>query len=276
MDDTWNHILSWWAEGGDAAIGRTLLVLVLGLLVARAASAAVRRLLANRTSAQHEMIAQRVTMYGLVSITLIAALHELGFDLSVLVGAAGILTVAIGFASKTAASNIISGMFLMGEKPFSIGDIITVGATTGEVTAIDLLSVKIRTFDNLQVRIPNESLLTVQVTTLSQFPIRRVEINMNVGFDQDVAAIRELLMQIADETELILESPEPAFLVKGLGESGIELMFAAWATRENWLAMRTTLVEKTARALSEAGFELSGPHRKIVFAHRDDAHSPQQ
>jgi hypothetical protein len=87
------------------------------------------------------------------------ALHQAGLKLGVLPGAAGILTVAIGFASQTSASNLISGLFVIAERPFVVGDIIRVAETTGEVLSVDLLSVKIRTFDNLYVRIPNEGII---------------------------------------------------------------------------------------------------------------------
>ena len=123
----------------------------------------------------------------------VSALRELGFDLSVVLGAAGILSVAIGFASQTSTSNLISGLFLMLERPFSIGDVIKVDSTTGEVISIDLLSVKIRTFDNLFVRSPNESMIKTQVTTLTKFPIRRADLQVGIAFKEDIERVKEIL-----------------------------------------------------------------------------------
>ena len=74
-------------------------------------------------------------------------------------GTAGIAGIAIGFASQTSVSNIISGIFLISERPFSVGDQIQVGTTKGIILSIDLLSVKLRTFENQLIRIPNESLI---------------------------------------------------------------------------------------------------------------------
>ena len=83
--------------------------------------------------------------------------------------AAGLLTVALGFAAQTSASNLISGLFLLGERPFVVGDVIRLASgITGEVVGIDLLSVKIRTFDNLLVRVPNETLLKSELTNLTR------------------------------------------------------------------------------------------------------------
>ena len=121
----------------------------------------------------------------------VSALRELGFKLSVLLGAAGVLTVAVGFASQTSASNIISGLFLLGERPFSVGDVIRVGSTTGEVLSIDLLSAKLRTFENLFVRIPNETLIKSEVTNLSRLPVRRLDLKIGIAYKEEVGENKE-------------------------------------------------------------------------------------
>lgn len=141
------------------AIRKALFILIVGYFVAKALSNMVMRFNFAHMSNHGQVLLKRGVLYGVLILMFISALRELGFDLSVVLGAAGILSVAIGFASQTSASNLISGLFLMMERPFSIGDVIRVEQTTGEVISIDLLSVKIRTFDNLFVRIPNESMI---------------------------------------------------------------------------------------------------------------------
>ena len=86
-----------------------------------------------RVGEQHAVAVSRLFFYLFAAVVLIATLHRVGMDISVLLGAAGILTIALGFASQTAASNIINGIFLLGERPFVVGDIITAGGKTGEV-----------------------------------------------------------------------------------------------------------------------------------------------
>src|SRR5688572_20435659 len=120
------------------AFMRALVVLVLGYTLAKVTSAGLARALARRATGQQVMLARRISYWVLLGLTLVSSLHHLGFDLSVLVGAAGILTVAVGFASQTSASNLISGLFLIAERPFVVGDVITVGGRTGEVVSIDL------------------------------------------------------------------------------------------------------------------------------------------
>lgn len=81
-----------------------------------------------------------------------------------------------------AALLVLAGLFLVAEKPFQTGDLIQVGQTVGEVLSIDLLSVKLWTFDNLLVRIPNESLIKTEMTNLTRFPIRRFDMRVGVAY----------------------------------------------------------------------------------------------
>jgi len=184
-------------------------------------------------------------------------------DLSILLGAAGILTVAIGFASQTSASNIISGLFLLGEKPFGVGDIVKVGTTTGEVIAIDLLSVKLRTFDNLFVRIPNETMIKAEITNLRRFPIRRFDLQVGVAYKEDLDRVREVLNAVADEHPLSLDEPAPMILFKGFGESSVNFQFSVWALSDNFLEIRTQIPIAVKKAFDEQGVEIPFPHRTL-------------
>jgi small-conductance mechanosensitive channel len=187
----------------------------------------------------------------------------LGVDLSILLGAAGILTVALGFASQTSASNIISGLFLLGEKPFGVGDIVRVGTTTGEVIAIDLLSVKLRTFDNLFVRIPNETMIKAEITNLQRFPIRRFDLQIGVAYKEDLDRVREVLQTVADEHPLSLDEPAPMILFTGFADSSINFQFSVWALSDNFLEIRTQIPLAVKAAFDEHNIEIPFPHRTL-------------
>jgi len=153
------------------------------------------------------MVSRRIVFYGIVGISLVAALREVGLDLSIFLGAAGIATIAMGFAAQTSASNIIRGVFLLGERSFSVGDTIRTATVTGEVLSLDLLSVELRTFDNLFVRVPNELLVKSEITNLSRFPIRRIDISLRIAYGEDLAHVRDVLMAVADANPRCLVDP---------------------------------------------------------------------
>jgi small-conductance mechanosensitive channel len=215
---------------------------------------------------QRAMIARRIVFYTILVLTLVSVLRELGFSLTVLLGAAGVLSVAIGFASQTSVSNLISGLFLIGEKPFVIGDVITVGTTTGEVLSIDMLSVKLRTFDNLYVRIPNQMLIQTEFTNVSRFPIRRYDMQVGVAYKEDLTRIQKLLVDIAAANPYALEDPAPLVIFLGYGDSGINLQLSVWGLRENYLALRNSIAGDVKRGFDAEDVEIPFPHRMLVRA----------
>lgn len=242
---------------------RALLVLVVGLMLARVAAAAAGRAAAARLGRQESMLTRRVVFYGLSILLIASALHQLGFNLGVLLGAAGILTVALGFASQTSASNLISGLFLIAERPFVVGDIIRVDDTTGEVLSVDLMSVKIRTFDNLYVRVPNETVIKSRITNLTHFPLRRVDVQVGVAYKEDLARVQEVLQAVAAANPLCLEEPEPLFIFKRFGDSALELQFSVWGRRENYLQLLNSVHREIKTAFDAAGIEIPFPHRTL-------------
>ena len=239
---------------------------LIGLIAAPLLGRVVHRVVLKYTDVQRAMIARRIVFYTILVLTLVSVLRELGFSLTVLLGAAGVLSVAIGFASQTSVSNLISGLFLIGEKPFVIGDVITVGTTTGEVLSIDMLSVKLRTFDNLYVRIPNQMLIQTEFTNVSRFPIRRYDMQVGVAYKEELTRIQQLLFDIAAANPYALEDPAPLVIFLGYGESGINLQLSVWGLRENYLALRNSIASDVKRVFDAEGVEIPFPHRMLVRA----------
>lgn len=242
---------------------RAVILVSSGLLLAMLASRLSVRTLRHRLTPHVLQLIRRVSFYGILGLFAASALRELGFSLAVLMGAAGVLTVAIGFASQTTASNLISGLFLIGERSFEIGDIIQVGSTTGEVLSIDSLSVKLRTLDNLYVRIPNETLIKSEVVTLTRFPIRRFDLMLGVAYKEDLDRVCEVLVKVAEANVLCLDEPAPLFIFTGFGESSLNIQFSVWARRENFLDLRNIISAEIKRAFDEAGIEIPFPHRTL-------------
>lgn len=271
-------ITAWLSAHWETAV-RIVLTIGLGLLMARWLGRLAGMVMTRRGSPQSAMLARRFVAYACYMLVAMTVLSAMGFDLKVLAGAAGILTVAIGFASQTSASNLISGLFLVAERPFMIGDTIRIGLTTGEVVSIDLLSIKLRTFDNLFVRIPNESVIKTEVTNLTHFPIRRFDLPLSVAYATDLGAVRSLLIEVARTSPRGLDEPEPRVFFLGYGDSGMQLQLSAWATKEDFVEFRYALAEQVKRALDGAGIEVPFPQRTLTvrgpITLQTDAKPPQ-
>jgi small-conductance mechanosensitive channel len=227
----------------------------------------IRNVVTKRHSEHYGMLAAKIIHYVLMVLVIVIFLTELGLSLTPLLGAAGVLGVAIGFASQTSVSNIISGFFLIAERPFSVGDVIQVGATTGVVLSIDTLSAKLRTFDNRFVRIPNETLVKSEVINLTKFPIRRVEVSVSVAYKEDLKRVREILMDIAESNPLALQEPAPLINFNQFGASSVDLFFLVWTNKENFIQLKNELNEEVKHRFDAAGVEIPFPQ---MVLHRDD------
>jgi small-conductance mechanosensitive channel len=252
----------------DAATMRELLrvavVLPLGVIGIMVAAWAAGHLMKRRASSHVSTLVRKFILYAGAVVLLLTVLSELGFNLTGLVATAGIATVAIGFAAQTSLSNLISGLFLIGEKPFQIGDLVRIGTTTGTVESIDLLSVKLRTFDNLFVRIPNEEMIKRECTNITRYPIRRMDIDLRVGLREDPRRIMRILKELAAANPLVLEDPAPLIVFQNFGESALEFRFGLWFERSQFLALRNSVMTEIHERFAAEGIEIPVPYRRIL------------
>jgi small-conductance mechanosensitive channel len=180
-----------------------------------------------------------------------------------LLGAAGIVGIAVGFASQTSVSNIISGLFLISEKPFAMGDVIKIGGTTGIIQSIDLLSIKIRTFDNLFVRIPNEKILSSEVTNITRFPIRRLDVVFQVDYGQDLGRVHDILAEIARANPWCLDEPEPVIVLSEFKDSGIEVLLGLWFSKSDFLQLKNSIMQDVCRRFADEEVRFAHPNRLV-------------
>lgn len=242
---------------------RVIILIFVGLPLLGLFRRWIRNFFTKNYNLHYGMLAGRIVFYTGLALIFVMALHNLGFQLAPLLGAAGIIGVALGFASQTSVSNVISGLFLIAEQPFKIGDIITVSGTTGIVYSIDTLSVKLRMFNNQYVRIPNETMIKSEVTNISRFPLRRVDVNISVAYKEDLNRVREVLFDVAHKNPTALEHPEPLMIFDKFGNSSIDILFAAWAVREEFLKLRNSLNMDIKKRFDEEGIEIPFPHVSV-------------
>lgn len=224
-----------WGSWGTAA-----LYIVGGFVIASFVGSLCNRVLPRYTSSHYTQLFRRLSYYSIIIISLLLAISTLHLDMKVL-GIATILTLAIGFASKTAASNIISGLFLVFEKPFEVGDHLEIDGVFGELLSIDLLSIKILTYENSLLRIPNESLLQTNFVNLTKFPIRRLDTMLRIDLKADIDKVRKVLFDCARKNPLALESPPPQLLFVEFTDSAIVFKFAVWVKRQSFNELKHSL-----------------------------------
>ncbi|MGM0381815.1 MAG: mechanosensitive ion channel family protein [bacterium] len=251
-------------------IGVIVITALVGFLIARLLSKLVGSQVESKMDSTSGMIASKITFYFLLVVVVAVILRELDVSLGALLAAGGFLGLALGFAAQTSVSNMISGIFLIFERPFNVGDVIKIEGEVGFVLSIDLLSTKLRTFDNLYRRVPNEKVLKSDITTITKYDIRRLDINTSISYDDDIEVARETLLEVAEDHHLVMGDPEPVVLVTKMGESGIELILRCWFYKTDYITLLTELTHRVKVALEEAGCTIPFPHKTVYVRNEED------
>lgn len=242
---------------------RSGLLVAVGLPLLHLLATTGRRWAKAHTNEQAAMLVGKAIFYVGIVLLIVMVMQNLGFKLTAILGAAGIAGIAVTFASQTSLSNIISGVFLIWERPFAIGDVIDVGGTVGLVLSIDLLSVKMRTLDNRFIRVPNEMIIKSQVITITRFPIRRMDIDVGVAYKEDVGRVMQLLGEIADSNTFALDEPRPLILFKNFGDSSLELMLGVWFSKTDFLNLKNSIMRDIKERFDAEGIEIAFPHLSL-------------
>lgn len=242
---------------------RIAFILVVGIGSIQVISHLIKRSLRKQLSRQRMMIISRTVVYtGYVGLVLIV-IRELNYDLTALFGAAGVVGIVIGVASQTSIGNIISGLFLVSEKSFELGDVVRIGDKTGTVYSIDLLSIKIKTYENLLIRIPNQTVISTELVNVTRFPIRRLEFLIGVAYKEDLRKVKTILENVARNNPLCLEEPEPVIIFKEFGASSISITFGVWFEKANYLAVKNSVFIEIKEAFDREGIEIPFPHVSV-------------
>ncbi|UQB43306.1 mechanosensitive ion channel [Thiomicrospira microaerophila] len=144
---------------------------------------------------------------------------------------AGVIGIAVGFAARDTIANILSGVFIMADSPYKIGDYIIIdGADRGKVTQIGLRSTRILTRDDVEINIPNSVLANGKVVNQSsgRFVSMRMRANVSVSYESNIDLVREILLDIASKEPMVLKDPLPQVRFLGFGASGLDFSLRVW------------------------------------------------
>ncbi len=242
---------------------RLAIILVVGIIIIYTLGFLVRKLLPASFSKQRQMIINRFVSYTGVVILFFVIVSELNINLTAIFGAAGIIGIVLGVASQASIGNIVSGFFLVSEKSFELGDVIKIGDKSGTVYSIDLLSVKIKTFDNLYLRIPNQTVISSEVTNVTRFPIRRLDFDLSVAYKEDLGKVVEVIKEVVRKNPLCLDEPEPIIVFKQFGSSSIDILLGVWFEKANYLKVKNSVFQEIKIAFDQEGIEIPFPHVSI-------------
>ena len=226
-----------------------------------------KKFLFKKMSMQTQHIIKKAIDYSAFVTIVLTVFHRLGIDVSGLLGAAGIAGIAIGFAAQTSVSNVISGLFVITERAFKIGDTIEIEDIIGTVQSINLLSVALKTFDSQYVRVPNETIIKANLINYSHFPFRRVKTELSVSYDTDLRRAETILIDTAKKNRFVVD-PAPSVLWTAFDSSGISCALLAWTSVQDYGSARNSLFIDIDERLKAEGIEI--PFDQLVVHMEND------
>ena len=244
---TWEHLFK--------LIG-TLVILFVIWIVFRLIARAIRKVPETKLPAQRANLVIKIIRYVFYVIIVLYILGLFGINLKAIWGAAGIAGVAIGFAAQTSVSNLISGLFVLTEGSIHVGDTIIVGGVTGIVDEVKLLSVRVHTYDNQMVRIPNSTIIGSNLTNNSYHNKRRLTLNVGIDYSTDMRKALETLQKAPGLCPTVLNDPAPAVWFDGFADSSINMTVAVWFKPADFLQTKNDLYIAIKQVLDEAGISI--------------------
>ncbi len=240
------------------------IVLVIVLIV-KIATLNLRRYLKNKVAESTLANLIKTVTYISTIVGLIAVLPILGINPAGFLVAGGIIAIIIGFASQSIVSNLISGIFLIIERPVNIGDTVHVQDTLGTIEDVRILSTLIRTFDGVLVRIPNDTVFTSKITNYIAHVVRRFGYTVGIPYKDDADIAASIIKNVIDAHPLALVKPAPQVYVDELGDNSVDLKIRIWAPASDWWDVRIELLWKIKKALAEEGIHVPFPQHELWF-----------
>ena len=227
-------------------------------LVERAALPPTARLVFGR-------LAQWLVMFLALLIALLIVFPS--FNAGQLIELLGIGGVAIGFAFRDIVQNFLAGILILLTQPFRIDDQIIVGDYEGTVEDIQTRATFIRTYDGRRVVIPNSDLFTQSVIVNTAFPIRRVELEVGIGYGDDIDQARQVILEALSDLTGVLKDPAPDIRVGSLADFAVVLRVRWWSEsrRSDIVILEDEVLSAVKVKLSEAGIDMPFPTQHVLF-----------
>ncbi len=212
-----------------------------------------------------------VARYATAGIGIVMATNLLGISWSSAQWLVAALGVGLGFGLQEIVANFVSGLIVLGERPIRLGDLVTVGETSGTVTRIRARATVITDWDNKEVLIPNKAFITERVInwTLSN-PTTRLLLKVGVAYGTDPVRVEKVLAEVVRANANVLEDPAPSVFFMGFGDSSLDFEIRAYVDATS-KRLQTTheLNVAIAAALADAGIEIPFPQRDLHIRSAD-------
>lgn len=240
-------------------------IIVFGVWFSRWAQNKTRALVdrSSRVDNTLKPLLARLVRYAVLIFMVLAVLNQFGVHTTGFIAVLGAAGLAIGLALQGTLSNIASGLMLLFLRPVNVGDYVDASGHTGTVTTIGLFTTEMRTVDGLFRSIPNRDVWSGAITNYSRNPTRRIDLDIGIGYDDDLKKGMDVLREVAAGHENVLQDPAPQTLVVELGDSAVVIRIRCWTKTSDYWATLCDLTRDAKLALDAKGFSIPYPQQDV-------------
>lgn len=261
------------AGSGDSIVTLWRVVaVVLVVIMVRVASRFLRSLLTTRVYPNYETLDRgaraainTLLHYVFIVVGVYAVMQLLYVNLGALTVLVGTVGLGLGLGLQPLFINFISGLMIFLERHIKVGDIVEVSGRMGEVTGISMRSTSIKTFDNIDLVIPNADFITSEVVNWS-LQDRRIRGNLTIGvaYGSDVELVRELLLRVAKEHPMVLRDPAPSVWFTDFGDNALAFRLNVWfEDLSNRMSSLTDMRFTIDKLFAERKIDIPFPQRTL-------------
>ena len=252
------------------SIGMALVILILGWIVIGWVQRIIRKMLSIRAvDSTIGKFLGSVAGIALKVMLLLSVAGLAGIPVTSFIAIISAATLAIGMSLKGTLSNFAGGVSVMLFRPYKVGDFVEGAGQSGTVKEIQIFNTVLTTGDNRTVVIPNNSIATGVLVNYSTQPTRRVEINIGIGYEDDIDAARAVVQGLIDADDRILKDPESMIVVGALGESSVDLKIRFWVNAADFWPTTFAMNESLKKAFDAQGINI--PYPQQVVRHIQEA-----
>lgn len=204
-----------------------------------------------------------ITYYTLMVLVTITALGQLGVPTTSFLAILGTAGLAIGLALKDHLSNFAAGVMLLIARPFRIGDLIQVAGEKGKVMRMNIFETILHTGDNQKIILSNSSVMGGTITNLTANGTRRIDLEVGIGYDDDIPQAKAALEEILQNNPLILKSPDHTVAVCALEDNSVNLVVRGWCQTEDYWQAKWSLLEEIKMTFDQRGISFPFPQRDL-------------
>lgn len=241
-----------------------LAIFVIGRMLAKSITGFIKSIM--RKSKLEEMLVNFLggLLYAvLLSAVVLAAIDQLGVNVTSLLAILGAAGLAVGLALKDSLANFASGVMIIIFRPFKIGDWVTVSGTSGTVDEIGLFCTLLHTGDNQRIIIPNSAVFGSTIVNTSALPTRRIDLVIGISYDDNIGTAKDIILEVIGKEERVLEDPAPVVAVSELADSSVNLVVRPWVISADYWPTRWALTENIKVALEAGGITIPYPQRDV-------------